>query len=236
MSTVEGAGVMRDGRADVNESERFKGNFGSHGGTSVSADGLRWTPHAKISFPRAAHGHQAYDCHNNLVWDWKTESFLMTTHWYHDSPNVRCIMHFRSVPNEFGGWPKALSESHLILNGSSALQLYSQITFPYYNLYLGLVMVFDTKDPTTIGTVECRLAWSSGMNQPWSIVGWSPDNSSQSTSSAQFIPRGAGDGPTGAFDSQIIFAAAHPVPVASEGIRITTWAAMGLIMGRATRV
>ena len=89
-----------------------------------------------------------------------------------------------------------------------------------FNLCLGLAMVFDTEDPTTVGTVECRLAWSAGVNQPWSIVGWSPGNSSQSTSSAQFIPRGAGDGPTGAFDSQIVFAAAHPVPVASEGIRI----------------
>jgi hypothetical protein len=58
---------------------------GSSGGTAVSPDGLHWspTPHdSKISFPRALHGHQAYDCHNNIVWDARTNRFLMTTRWY----------------------------------------------------------------------------------------------------------------------------------------------------------
>ena len=70
----------------------------------------------------------------------------MTTRWYHDSPNIRCIMTFRSQRGVFGGWPP-LEQTDLILNGSSAHQLYSQITFPFYNIYLGLVMVFDTADP-----------------------------------------------------------------------------------------
>ena len=65
----------------------------------------------------------------------------------------------RSSKNKFGGWPE-LAQSDLILNGTEAHQLYSQTTFPYYNLYLGLVMVFDTADPATVGTIECRLAWS----------------------------------------------------------------------------
>ena len=66
-------------------------------------------------------------------------------------------MTFRSTPKEFGSWPTSVARADLILNGSSAHQLYSQVTFPFYNLYLGLVMVFDTNRPTTIGTVECRL-------------------------------------------------------------------------------
>ena len=80
-------------------------------------------------------GHQAYDCHNNLAWDWRTHSYLMTTRWYHDDPDIRGIMAFRSARSRFAGWPP-LAQSQLILNGSAPHQLYSQITFPYYNLHV----------------------------------------------------------------------------------------------------
>ena len=102
----------------------------------------------------------------------------MTSRWYQASPPVRCIMTFRSGEDEFGNWPDPHlppPRSDLILNGSSAHQLYSSITFPYFNIYLGLVMVFDASQASTVGTVECRLAWSAGVGQPWSFVGgWTP--------------------------------------------------------------
>ena len=47
-------------------------------------------------------------------------------------------------------------------------------------------------------------------------MGWDPVDAPQSTTAAQFIPRGS----PAAFDSHIIFAAAHPVPVPGEGIRV----------------
>ena len=150
VNTVQGAGLIRDiSSPNVDPTQRFKAYWGSTGGTAVSPDGIVWqqTPHdARIGFNRTKHGHQAYDCHNNLVWDSATGSYLMTTRWYHDSPDIRCIMTFRSQRGVFGGWPP-LEQTDLILNGSSAHQLYSQITFPFYNIYLGLVMVFDTADP-----------------------------------------------------------------------------------------
>ena len=126
---AEGAGVIRDVSApDVDPTERFKAFWGSTGGTAVSADGLHWEvpPGSQIGFPRTPHGHQAYDCHNNLVWDTITSTYLMTTRWYHDNPDIRCIMTFRSAKDHFGGW-EGLQQSELILNGSSAHQLYSQV-------------------------------------------------------------------------------------------------------------
>eukprot|EP01052_Picozoa_sp_SAG31_P020456 SAG31_NODE_1539_length_7970_cov_5.655571_5_plen_523_part_00 len=164
-----------------------------------------------------ARGHQAYDCHNNLVWDWHTQSYLMTTRWYRDSPPIRCIMNFFSAQEEFGGFPSSVTPTDLILNGTSAHQLYSQITFPYYDLYLGLTMVFDTKDPATVGTVECHLSWSRAGDpeRRWHMIGGG-GTYNQPVNGSQFIPRGK----AGAFDSHIIFGAAHPVPVSDEGIRI----------------
>ena len=48
---------------------------------------------------------------------------------------------------------------------TGALQLYSQVTFPWHNTYLGIVMVIDgSVDPTYKtfghGHVHCRLAWA----------------------------------------------------------------------------
>ena len=85
VNTAQGAGVMRDtSSAAVPASQRFKAYWGSSGGTAVSPDGLRWETapkDARIGFNRTKHGHQAYDCHNNLVWDWRTQRYLMTTRW-----------------------------------------------------------------------------------------------------------------------------------------------------------
>merc|ERR1712023_373578 len=65
---------------------------------------------------------------------------------------------------------------------------------------LGIVMVFNTKDPTTVGTVQCRLAWS---REPTS--GWSWLAGADGLTGPELIPiDGAG---SGAFDSNICFAA-----------------------------
>jgi hypothetical protein len=34
------------------------------------------------------------------------------------------------------------------------------VTFPFYNVWLGLVAVFDTADAANVGTVHTRLSWS----------------------------------------------------------------------------
>jgi hypothetical protein len=223
INTFAGAGVMRDTSPMlVNASEQFKAFSGdADANTHVSPDGLHWKPaplHPRISFQPLPRGHQAYDCHNNLVWDWRTSTYLMTTRW--DNNDGRCVMNFRSKESEFGGWPTTVAPVDLVLNGSSAHQLYSQITFPFYNVYLGLVMTFDTINASKVGTIECRLAMGR-LGKQWHFIGWDPASSAH-TNSSQFIPRG-NLSPLGShdFDSHIIFAAAHPVPMdAQEGVRL----------------
>merc|ERR1711997_739459 len=56
------------------------------------------------------------------------------------------------------------------------------------------------------------------MGSAWSIIGWN-SSSGPDRNSSQFIPRGKFGNPGsvegGDFDSHIIFAAAHPIPVES---------------------
>jgi len=93
----------------------------------------------------------------------------------------------------------------MTLAGSSDHQLYSQITFPWHNVYLGIVMVFDANDPSQ--RVHCRLAWS---------------EVAASTSAWQWVDEGGFVGrdliPLGlpsTFDSHICFAA-RPVTHGGE--------------------
>lgn len=199
-----GIGIYRDVSPFVTDNrERYKA-YGEWGGTRVSPDGFTWSQTDAISFNRTPDGHQAYDCHNNLIWDPGQENYLMTTRWYLDmGKDIRNIGLFQSASSKFSDWPSVVDP---VLNGTQAHQLYSQITFPFYNLYLGLVMVFDTANPEKVGTVECRLSWSADSpHGSWSIVGGVSNGS-------EAIPRG----PSGSFDSHIIFAAAHPVPLESS--------------------
>jgi hypothetical protein len=73
-----------------------------------------------------------------------------------------------------------------------------------------------------------------GLSQQWRIIGWNA-SSSVPTSSSQFIPRGKFD-PSGAvaggdFDSHVIFAAAHPVPMQNpeQGVRVYYMVSEGIL-------
>jgi hypothetical protein len=87
-----------------------------------------------------------------------------------------------------------------------AQQLYSQVSFPYYNGYLGIVMVFSAVDPPNTfgkGKVHCELAWSADGVQYDRIA-----------PGVDFIPLGRyEEGTLNDFDSHICFASAHPVQV-----------------------
>ena len=90
-------------------------------------------------------------------------------------------------------------------------QYYSQVSWPYYNGYLGVVMVFDALDPPDVfgkGKMHCELAWSLNGSQ-YSRVAPGHD----------FIPHGqatAPGAPDNAFDSHICFASAHPIKLDDE--------------------
>lgn len=63
-----------------------------------------------------------------------------------------------SKPGAFANWGTPI----IVEQGNTDHQLYSQITWPYYDIYLGIIMIFDATDGTTgnHGHVHCRLAWS----------------------------------------------------------------------------
>jgi hypothetical protein len=80
-------------------------------------------------------------------------------------------------------------------------QFYSQVSWPFYNIYLGIVMVFSAVDPPDVygkGKVHCELAWSRDGKQYTRV-----------NPGFDFIPHGSIAGK--AFDSHICFASAHPL-------------------------
>ena len=94
------------------------------------------------------------------------------------------------------------------VNGPSS-QMYSQATFPFCSIYLGIVKVFDAVDPPDVygkGKVHCELSYSHDT-QTWYRIEPGQD----------FNPLGSIENKD--FDSHICFAAAHPVKLDS-GVRI----------------
>lgn len=152
------------------------GNSGCVSGTGVSADGIHWTGARNLSFPKP----QKYDCHSNLFFDQKLGVYLGTTRDVVDGQ--RAISRSQSAKGNFDNWPLI---TELVDQGTIDHQLYSQITFPYYNAYLGIIMVFDAKEGTTQGHIHCRLSWS-GDSHTWH---WVDEGGLEGK---DFIPLGSG--------------------------------------------
>lgn len=151
---------------------------------------------------------QRYDCHNNLFFD--SVRWVLTTRSYDARPGGvgREISVVASANASFGGWPEAVP---VVARGTASEQLYSMITFRWLDVLLGVVMVFDTAEPSTQGRVHCRLLYqaprAANASAPFNFVG------GPAGEAVDFIPLG-GDGD---FDSHICFAAAHPLPGSSAG-------------------
>jgi len=110
----------------------------------------------------------------------------------------------RSLPGKFA-WSTAHAPA-LVEQGTADHQLYSQITFKFWDVYLGIVMVYDAT--SALGHVSCRLSWSAdGEKWAWVDKG--------GLTGADFIPHG-GTTPTNTFDSHVCFAAASPVELDDE--------------------
>ncbi len=96
-------------------------------------------------------------------------------------------------------------------------QFYSQVSWPYYNIYLGIAMVFDAVDPHNTfgkGKVHCELVWSPDGTRYRRVL---PEGE------VDFIPHGPATRPgasDNAFDSHICFASAHPVKTTGGDIRV----------------
>lgn len=130
----------------------------------------------------------------------------------------------RSLPGKFD-WDTAKAPA-LVEQGSPAAQLYSQITFPFHDIYLGIVMVYDAESKD--GHVHCRLSWSTNAST-WSWV------DAGGLTGKEFIPHGAeatsasnpappsssspvaqASSSQNSFDSHVCFAAASPVEMEDE--------------------
>ena len=85
-------------------------------------------------------------------------------------------------------------------------QFYSQVSWPYYNGYLGIVSIFAAGDAPNVygkGKVHCELVWSADGARYERIA-----------PGMDFVPLGSIDARD--FDSHICFASAHPIKLANE--------------------
>jgi hypothetical protein len=106
----------------------------------------------------------------------------------------------------FGDW----GDPTIVATGDEDHQLYSQITFPFYDVYLGIVMVYDATNGNVgpaAGHVHCRLAWSADGLTEWQWASAQHATSHNSSDIPEFIPAGE----LGEFDSHICFAAHLPI-------------------------
>ena len=143
-----GIGVYRDDHEE-NPRARYKafgeGCFTEEGttmkkcsqNTAVSTNGLHWTDAEVLAFPQP----QRYDCHNQIFFDASREKYIMTTRDGFSASPGRAIgmAETRSSAFDFD----TSKAPTLVEAGDLDHQLYSQISFRWAGIYLGIVMVYD---------------------------------------------------------------------------------------------
>lgn len=110
----------------------------------------------------------------------------------------------------FGNW----SNPQIVEKGVNAHQLYSQITWRFYDIMLGIVMVFDATNGNTgpaAGHVHCMLSFSTDNASTWDWV--DPKGLDGLT---EFIPAGK----LGSFESHVCFAAHTPLRMGDGSTRV----------------
>lgn len=137
-----GAGIFKD-RDEKDPSRRYKLFTGMTYG--FSADGIHWTEPAPCPEVQAV-----ADTHNNAFWAPELNRYVgITRTWSSDAQRLVA----RTESKDFVHWSKAVEA----LRGTSPrMQTYAMPVFRYADVYLGLLMVFDTKTDR----VHCELAWS----------------------------------------------------------------------------
>eukprot|EP00038_Savillea_parva_P016737 m.17866 g.17866 ORF g.17866 m.17866 type:complete len:521 (-) comp3542_c0_seq1:152-1714(-) len=237
-----GLGIYHD-LHDPDPTQRYKISGGSPAGcfsddgstdcvtaTAGSPDGIHnWTRVSPLTFAPPWRP----DCHTNLFYDDRHSEYRMTTRDYtsstgrdiaittssigrgRDGGAVGSVGSAPSGVDMFGNWSSPI----IVETGTEDHQLYSQITFPFYDVYLGIVMVYDATNGhvgPTAGHVHCRLAWSGDGLTDWQWVdakyAWSHDSSAI----PEFIPKGE----LGDFDSHICFAAHVPIRLPDGTVRL----------------
>jgi len=181
-------------------------------GVACSKDGVRWTDGEEIRFKPP----QRYDTQDNVIYHAQSGEYLYTTRdWFMDTGDVgRSIAITKSVDGDFHNIDTSALRN--VLNGTNDHQLYAQVTFPFMDIYMGFVMVYDTE--SSDGEVHMRLSYSMDGFTDWSFVEATPTD---------FIPLGdlerckelneTGDfNEHDCFDSHVIFGS-QPVVVDDDG-------------------
>ena len=169
-----------------------------HEDLAFSSDGLHWENATSVAWPSP----QRWDCHNNLLHD--GDRWVATTRDGFSAPPGRAIGMAASMPGQ-GIRFDTTRAPRLTLEGTLQAQLYSQLTFKWLDVYLGLVMVYDAASADQ--KVHCRLAWSKSATDWWQWV----EGPAGLTTGRDFIALGG----AGEFDSHICFAS-KPVAMPTE--------------------
>ena len=178
MRDVHGVGVTLDPH-DPDPAGRFKAFM--EGGVARSPDGLHWSPLQPCPEIDAR-----WDTHNNLFWDEGNGRYVGITRLW--DGRQRTVGRTESV--DFNSWTRAVEVLQALPNEPDR-QTYALIAFPYAQLYLGLLMMFDT----ATDLVDCELAWSRDTVQWQRVAPGTP-----------LIERGA----EGSFDWGWVYAGAYP--------------------------
>ncbi len=148
LRSSHGAGVIKDlqerdparryklfgGRQVPGEKRQFQVAF--------SADGTNWTK--PVLCPETG---VEGDTHNNAIWSPDLNRYVGITRLF---SGQRLVMRTESC--DFTHWTKAVE----ILRGNLEQQTYAMPIFRYSDVYLGLVMILDTRTDR----VHCELSWS----------------------------------------------------------------------------
>ena len=105
---------------------------------------------------------------------------------------------------EFDSW----ESPDIVERGTHQHQLYSQITWRFYDIFLGIVMTLDAED--TAGHVHCMLSWSNDTKN------WQWVDPAGLGALKEFIPAGK----PGSFDSHVCFAAHSPLKMPDGSSRV----------------
>ena len=194
-----GIGVRDDRAREPNASCGFKG-FGegqftgaiaddvvTHG-VGCSPDGLHWgaPPVGGGGGAVAIPDPQRYDTHNNVIWHAARGEYLYTTRSGFSGSPGRSIGMALGERGAFA--PDAVDAGGFATTfaGAGDAQLYAQLTFPFLDVWLAHVMVYESGAPQQ--RVRCRLAYSRDGLGGWGFVASEADP----LRGAEFVPLGGG--------------------------------------------
>lgn len=146
-----------------------------------SADGIHWDDGT-----RGEGFSNNGDTHNNAFWDARHNRYVCITRIH---PGSRLVA--RTESRDFLHWTKPTVALRVRLDETNRRQLYCMSAFPWEDIYLGFLMLYNVAADRT---VDCELTWSPD-SVTWHRV--CPGDS--------VIPRG----PAGSYDAGCVYAAAN---------------------------